>query len=379
MLWAPESHERLVEAPWDAAAAQDAVAAIVAEAEAAFDEATGSWPAHPEDADDEDAGPWTTVYFGTAGIVWALARLGSELDWAAVARELPRRYRAGPDSPEEHPSLLFGESGVLLVEELVAGETDRDRLAALVARNAAAEERELMWGSPGTMLVAGVLHGRTGDPRWLALWEASADLLEQAWGEDGLWRQRLYGHEAHYVGPVHGFAGNVFALARRRDVGARAVATATRLAQREDGLAQWAPALEPTGPGQPIRTQFCHGAPGMVATLAGLEPDDDAWTELLVAGGELTWQAGPLTKGPGFCHGTAGNGYAFLRLLERTGDEQWLERAQAFAMHAIAQVGRSRAEHGRGRFSLWTGDVGTALYVDACLRSDPRVPFYDLF
>jgi hypothetical protein len=26
----------------------------------------------------------------------------------------------------------------------------------------------------------------------------------------------------------------------------------------------------------------------------------------------VTWRAGPLTKGAGLCHGTGGNGYAFL-------------------------------------------------------------------
>ena len=378
MLWAPESHERLAETPWDAAAARDAVAAIVAEAEAAFESETAGWPPHPDDMLAGDAGPWTTVYLGAAGVVWALDRLGSERDWAAVAREIAVRYREAPDPPGPHPSLLCGESGILLVEELVAGETDRGRLAGLVAANADAEERELMWGSPGTMLAARVLHERTGERRWLELWEASADLLERSWGEDGLWLQRLYGRDAHIVGPVHGFAGNAFALAQGRDVGTRAVATATRLAQREDGLAQWLPMLEPPRAPQPVRTQFCHGAPGIVATLGALEPGDDAWTELLVAGGELTWRAGPLAKGPGLCHGTAGNGHAFLRLLDRTGNERWLERARAFAMHALGQVDRRRAEHGRGRFSLWTGDLGTAVYVDACLRADPRVPFYDL-
>ena len=48
-------------------------------------------------------------------------------------------------------------------------------------------------------------------------------------------------------------------------------------------------------------------------------------------------------------------------------------------MHALGQVERTRAEHGHGRFSLWTGDLGTAVYVQACLDADPRVPFYDLF
>ena len=48
-----------------------------------------------------------------------------------------------------------------------------------------------------------------------------------------------------------------------------------------------------------------------------------------VAGGELTWRAGPLVKGSGLCHGTSGNAYAFLVLHRRTGDELWLDRARA--------------------------------------------------
>jgi len=114
----------------------------------------------------------------------------------------------------------------------------------------------------------------------------------------------------------------------------------------------------------------------MVASLAGVATDDDEHDRLLRAGGELTWRAGPLVKGPGLCHGTAGNGYAFLALLERTGDELWLERARAFAMHAAAQVSHAREAHGRGRFTLWTGDPGVALYLADCLagRGAPPLP-----
>ena len=291
-----------------------------------------------------------------------------------------------PDLGRAHPSLLVGESGVLLVEELVARTTDRDRLAAVVAANADAEERELdaeerelMEGSPGTMLAADLLARRTGEQRWLDLWDRSADRLLETWDEDGLWRQRLRGREWHVIGPVHGFAGNVFSLARRRDVSARAVEVATRLALREDGLAQWPPALEPSRePNSPVRTQSCRGAPGVVATLAGLAPKDDEWTALLVAGGELVWRAGPLVKGAGLCHGTAGSGYAFLRPFARTGDELWLDRSRAFALHCVDQVSRARVSHGQGRFGLWTGDVGTALDLRACVEPDPRLRFYDL-
>ena len=113
-----------------------------------------------------------------------------------------------------------------------------------------------------------------------------------------------------------------------------------------------------------IRTQWCHGAPGIVTSLAAL-PREDALDELLLAGAELTWTAGPLRKGANLCHGTAGNGFAFLKLFTRTGDERWLERARRFATHAAGQVAATRLQYGHGRHSLWSGDLGTALYLEA--------------
>ncbi|TML84817.1 MAG: lanthionine synthetase, partial [Actinobacteria bacterium] len=146
----------------------------------------------------------------------------------------------------------------------------------------------------------------------------------------------------------------------------------------EEGLANWLPrasmkSLRDNRDGL-IRTQWCHGAPGVVASLARFAPDDDEHERLLRAGGELTWRAGPLCKGANLCHGTAGNGYAFLALFERTGDELWLDRARAFAMHSVAQVARTRTEVGRGHYTLWTGDPGTALYLADCLAGGGTVP-----
>jgi hypothetical protein len=115
----------------------------------------------------------------------------------------------------------------------------------------------------------------------------------------------------------------------------------------------------------------------MVACLAEIAPDDDEHERLLVAGGELTWSAGPLAKGANLCHGTAGNGLAFLKLFRRTGDELWLERARAFAMHAAAQVERERRDLGRGHYTLWTGDPGTALYLALCIDGSASLPGFD--
>jgi predicted esterase len=88
---------------------------------------------------------------------------------------------------------------------------------------------------------------------------------------------------------------------------------------------------------------------------------------------------GPLAKGSNLCHGTGGNGYAFLKLHRRTGDAVWLERAHAFAMTSIAQCRGARAEFGRGRYTLWTGDIGLAIYLWDCLTGVPRFPTVDVF
>jgi hypothetical protein len=79
----------------------------------------------------------------------------------------------------------------------------------------------------------------------------------------------------------------------------------------------------------------------------------------------------------GLCHGTAGNGFAFLALFARTGDERWLKRARAFAIHSIAQADRMRGASGRGRYALFTGDLGAALLTAGCLTFNPAFPGID--
>jgi hypothetical protein len=388
----PDAHEPLTATVWDAERARAAIAAMAAETEAAF-EADELWPPHPLDEEDDEP-PLRRVaslYLGASGVIWALHALEraglaeTRRDWAGVAQTLPERYRAEPDFPDEGvvPSLWMGEAGILLVaHRLSPAGWQEEQLLDVVRGNADNPTLEFNWGSPGTMIAAAVMSEQTRDERWRAAWLDSADRLWRAWDSD-LWEQDLYGRRSHIIGPAHGFAGNVYVLGRgdlldderRADLERRAVTTIERYALRGDGVAQWRPSLEPSR--VPRRTQWCHGAPGIVTSLATLAPGDDEFTELLLAGGELTWRAGPLRKGANLCHGTAGNGYAFLKLFARTSDELWLQRARAFAMHAIEQVERSTAAHGRGRHTLWTGDPGTALYLAGCLAADAAFPTLD--
>ena len=395
-LFDPGSHAPLTETAWDADRAHSAIGAIVAETESAF-APESLWQPHPlDEADDEPPlGRMACLYLGAAGVIWALHGLerarAVELgrDWAEVAASLPERYREVPDFPGEGvmPSLWFGEAGILLVAHTLApSRWVEERLLEAVRANAANPTLELAWGPAGTMLAAQVMHERTRAPDWAEAWKAWADHLWAAWDGE-LWCQDLRGRRVHVLGPAHGFAGNVYVLARgdlldrerRRELERRAIAAVARHARRAAGCAQWPPQLEPPRAYQPTRTQWCHGAPGIVASLASLAPNHDQLTELLIAGGELTWQAGPLKKGANLCHGTAGNGYAFLKLFERTGDELWLHRARAFAMHTIEQVERTTAQYGRGRHTLWSGDPGTALYLHSCITATAGFPTLDTF
>jgi hypothetical protein len=385
MLFTPEAHETLVDEPWSAERLRTAIASIVADAESAFDD---GWPTHPMDAEDENEARtrFRTVYLGGAGVVDALRRL-ERRGFVALERDyvpyLERSLEAQPDFPDYDPerSLWMGETGIRLVLQQLSPSTENaERLAELIAENAEDERCEVMWGSPGTMLAASAMHELTGEARWLELWRESAAWLREAWDPDtGLWTQHLYGRVYQSFGPAHGFAGCMLALARDADheLHRRAAVATARYAIEEDGLANWPPASDEglvRKRSGSIRVQWCHGAPGVVASLASFAPNDHEHGRLLRAGGELTWRAGPLAKGANLCHGTAGNGYAFLALLERTGDELWLDRARAFAMHSIAQVDLARAEFGQGRYSLWSGDPGTALYLADCLAGGGAVP-----
>ncbi len=48
-------------------------------------------------------------------------------------------------------------------------------------------------------------------------------------------------------------------------------------------------------------------------------------------------------------------------------------------MTEIAQCRDACVQYGKGRYSLWTGDVGLAIYVRDCLTTEPRYPTVDVF
>jgi hypothetical protein len=380
VLYEPSQFEALTEEPWDPARVEDAVARIVRDADAAFDPEK-LWPAHEWDGWEEPL-PLKNLYVGSAGVIWALDALRrrghaeTSLDLAAASVRTLELKRAAPDYTADdhyHPAaLLCGETAPLLVAFRLAPESAiADDLYALVRANFANLTDDVMWGVPGTLLAALAMHEWTDESRWVDAARESAQVLRDRRGEDGLWRQD---DDYRGLGTLHGAAGNTLVLLRVEPDETLASETANVLAGhavREDGLANW-----PGAPGRElVRLQWCTGAPGI---LAG------AWDyldeELVIAGAELVWQAGAHgdEKGHGLCHGTSGNGFALLKAFARTGDERWLERAHRFAVHALAQAERLAATNGRRRYSLFTGDVGTALFASACLDVDARFPIVEI-
>ncbi|MDQ3992759.1 MAG: LanC-like protein [Actinomycetota bacterium] len=399
MLYRPEAFEQLTEEPWHADRVGDAIRSIVVDADEAFDP-DDFWPADEWDGWRTPL-PLKTLYVGAAGVIWSLDALRrrehaeSRLDLAAAGRRVLERWRETPDYmagielPEPAAAgLLSGQSGILTVAwRLEPSAEVADELLARVRENVSNDANELMWGAPGTMVAARAMLDWTGDERWADAWRDSAEELWRRREPDGLWTQRLYGDSYRGLGPAHGVVGNVLALLQGRELLAHewhaALVTETaavlaRAAVLEDGLANWplrAGSDLADEDGQ-IRLQWCAGAPGIVVSAASYLDE-----ELLRAGAELTWRAGPpgAEKGSSICHGTAGSGYAFLKAFERTGDERWLERARRFAVHALGQVERARAERGHGRYSLWTGDVGVALFAGDCIDGRSAYPVLDSF
>jgi lantibiotic modifying enzyme len=356
MLFSPESHEPLTGSAWDADRVRSAIAGVVAGVEAEFGD---GWRVHPaDDSESLTTKRLRSVYMGGAGVVDALHRLARR-DFVDLSRDYVPYLEESAVAPmdwsdsDDTRSLSFGETGIRLVLQRLAPSTaNLDRLLELIDANAHDEHCEVMSGSAGTILAGREIGADVS---------TSVEWLRSQRGEHGLWTQRGLGERpVRYLGPAHGFAGCVLALG---DVGGVSD-TIRRYAVEEDGLVNW-PGIAGSSlhnGDKRIRVHWCHGAPGIVATLGSLLDED-----LALGGGELTWRAGPLEKGAGLCHGTSGNGYAFLVLFERTGDELWLMRARAFAMHALGQLQHER-------YSLWTGCLGTALYLADCVDGGGTLP-----
>ena len=401
-LFEAERHEPLAEIEWDESRARSAIERIVADAHRDFQGVGGLWPIHPLDVSDERPEVLTPLYYGAAGVIWALERLKAagaanfDRDYRPALRTLVERNRRDALRLTGRPvrAYALGEVGILLLHcTLEPSEGLADQLHAAIEANRDDTTLGFAWGSPGAMRASLFLFERTGEARWREQFIGLAAELWSKWTYDEtlgchLWNHDLYGHREKQLGALHGFAGNAFVLLkgaellgdRRTELTERASRTLQATALREGPFANWPLIAGPTEhPGSTsLRVQHCTGAPGMINAMSAL-PSTPRIDALLLAAGELTWAAGPIAKLPGLCHGAPGAGYAFLKLYKRTGDDVWLRRARRYAMHAIEQGDRGVGQHGQRKYSVWTGDLGVALYLWDCIQGSGDFPMIDVF
>jgi hypothetical protein len=350
MLWDPAAHEPLVQDAWDEVRTRAAIRAIVADAEDAYDD---GWPPHPDDAGPGDPGPWGGLYLGGPGVVDALRRLAKR-GFVQLRRDyLPYVDTLEPESAG--PSLLMGEAGVLLVRHrLEPSAATLERFRELVASNVGDAHRELLWGSPGTMLVARELGF---DDLWLHSSELAARETVDA---EPLRRRAPVPRRGPWVRRLRARVG------RRRRSG-RDGATPRRPRGRRGELA---------APGR-RRARAQRDRPRPVVPRCAR--DDHVPRVAARRGSRGRRRRADLARRGGRegRRSLPRNGRQRLRvsgLFERTGDGRWLERARRFAAHALVQVEKAQAEHGMGRYSLWTGDLGTALFLADCLDGRGTLP-----
>lgn len=412
-LFDPARHEPMTTSPWRESAARAAIERITKSAVDEFDPARG-WLAHPLDDPDTPDEVVHALYHGSGGVIWALeylARVGAverKLDFSRFVIGLAERNRpALQGGLHGTASYLLGDTGLWLLEWTFTHDAAlAQRIFDAVQGNLDNPVREALWGSPGTMLAAIHMAETTAEPRWSQLVQLALQRLFDEMEIDAetgtwVWQQNLYGRRQHLLGAGHGFAGNVYPALRagkiiapglRDQFMARALATLQATVLRADegnesddgvggvvALANWHPAIDAQRvAGRLPLVQDCHGAPGIVCRLAGA-PRSAEWDALLLAAGGLGWRAGPLVKGASLCHGTAGTAMACLALCRRTGDALWLQRARALGMHCIEQVETARTKYGRGRQSLWTGDLGVACTLWSCVTGEYAYPTLDVY
>ncbi|MCP4324479.1 MAG: hypothetical protein GY951_06810 [Psychromonas sp.] len=342
------------------------------------------------------------LYMGSTGVLWAIhylqqqAVVDTDFDISPYLKKpTKRKTRASLKNPhKDGASYLFGDlASLLLSYKLKPSDKLAQRIKQEIEVNNRQPVRELMWGTSGSMLVSNFMYQIEADKQWSELFISQSKQLIDSWQAVApntyLWDLELYNQNKTYLGAVHGFAGNVLPLIKGQQhlnkavyqqVCDKTMHTVIQTAVTDNHYANWHAVYQASHSDTPTLLQHCHGAPGIVSSVSNIKAGLNAeFDDLLLKAGELIYHAGPLNKGSNLCHGTAGNGYALLKLFERSNDEIWLQRARFFAMDAITQYQQAKQQYGQLRYSLWTGDLGLAFYLLDCIKAQANFPSIDYF
>ncbi len=392
MIYEPSRHLPLIELPFSADKLRSTIRAVLAETRTGCQTSGRLWPIHTKDNFDGAPEFVTNFYYGAAGVLWAAQELSEfgELDRKdlpsidEILNEHLRREDPYPDSP------FVGQLGIRFVKQLLApSDENSNTLMGMMQKAALNSCREILFGGPGALAMAHILWKRGQKPFRSVCGEVARIVLDQRELDQAsgarIWSQNL-GGQKKFIGAAHGSIGNFGVLFRvLRDLGDTAPVEEliedaekflSHYAKVEGDLCNWSRGANNDEYSALTVVHWCHGAPGVLTDLSCEIPVGRSarLDELFLKGAQLVWKAGPLEKGVSLCHGTAGSGLALLRTFERTKDEMWFDRAKALAMHVTEQYATELKKFGHARFSLWTGDLGMAIFLRDILRGHGGLP-----
>lgn len=126
---------------------------------------------------------------------------------------------------------------------------------------------------------------------------------------------------------------------------------------------------------------WCHGAPGIIHMMckAFIVFGEEKYLIASERAADLIWREGLLKKGPGICHGIAGNAYAFIVLYRITENPKYLYRAIQFMKFLENELFKEFATVPDRPFSLYEGLAGTVCFlIDLLQTGKAFFPFMNL-
>ncbi|KAG7301284.1 hypothetical protein JYU34_014205 [Plutella xylostella] len=196
-------------------------------------------------------------------------------------------------------------------------------------------------------------------------------------------------YNTEYLGAAHGIAAILQMLLSvpgylesNRVAAVDIKNTVTYLAKLQTPEGNWPCCMEEISHADHKLVHWCHGAPGMVYLMAKafLVMKDRLYLDACIKAADLVWEKGLLRKGPGICHGVAGNGYVFLLLYRLTGDVKYLYRAKVFGEFMSSELFLKEARVPDNPQTLYEGTAGAVCYLsDLLVPEKAEFPFQDVF
>ena len=355
--------------------------------------------------------PFVSLYYGSAGIAYALYRIALAREDAAMlaladlwsARALAT---GGVDeafySPSEgldatvtgHVSPFHTATGTFCVQALVAhalGAPHLQRSAVdgfLEAARQPCANPDLALGRSSLLLAASLLYevrgGLDGEPAMDRLAGLGDELLAGVWNELDSLPAISEDEGQPELGLAHGWAGYLYAPLRWCLAADRPLPS--RLRERLDELAACA---RPWGRGLRWRWRggethwgvgsmpgWCNGSAGYVFlwTLAHRMLGDVRYAGLAEGAAWNTWE--DPSRSASLCCGLAGRAYALLNLHRHGGGPEWLARARDLAERAAVEA--TRRPETSASHSLFKGEVGIAVLIaDLARPEEAAMPFFE--